>query len=265
MKSTIIHVNPETGEKMVEQSVFVTESTTAQDGRRYERGNIYTVEQHRAEALIKEGKASSVSFPALEAISVTIDNRLNQFKKQYDEIKHHERYADNEAERRFQLRQLEAILEEDMNALKQKYTEELTKLQRELARESLSVPFEASETVNAYADNLIAEAQYTDDKEGLADLLAIKVSAMDDNERLTLLRRFGRIAAALTEGAAGNSKTRIKEKLGKIHAELKSAHKQNEYDLKLRQLAAIKQDDPLTNYRLYKMVVKRNDAGRFNF
>ncbi|MBH8603667.1 hypothetical protein [Thermoactinomyces sp. CICC 10522] len=265
MKSTIIHVNPETGEKMVEQSVFVTESTTAQDGSRYEKGNIYTVPQNRAEALIKEGKASSVSFPALEAISVTIDNRLNQFKKQYDEVKHHERYNDNESERRFQLQMLEMNLEADMQALKQKYAEELENLQREIARESLSVEFTTSETVNAYADNLIAEAEYTDDKEGLADLLAIKVSAMDDNERLTLLRRLGQIAAALSEGAQGSGKTRIKEKLGKIHAALKSAHKQNEYDLKLRQLAAIKQNDPLTNYRLYKMAVRRNDASRFNF
>ncbi|MGX9708517.1 hypothetical protein [Laceyella tengchongensis] len=263
MKSQTIHTN-EYGDKHVEQALFMTESTNV-DGNRYEKGNIYNVEQAKAAQLVEDGVASPVSFPALEAISVTIDQRLSQFKKQYEEIKHHERYADNEAERKFQLKMLEMNLEADMQALKQKYAEELENLQREIARESLSVEFTTSETVNAYADNLIAEAEYTDDKEGLADLLAIKVSAMDDNERLTLLRRFGRIAAALTEGAAGNSKTRIKEKLGKIHAELKSAHKQNEYDLKLRQLAAIKQNDPLTNYRLYKMAVKRNDASRFNF
>lgn len=263
MKSQVIHTN-EYGEKHVEQALFVTESTTV-NGDRYERGNIYNVPQHRAESLVKEGKASPVSFPALEAISVTIDRKLEQFKQQYEEIKHHERCADNEAERRFQLQMLERMLEEDMNALKQKYAEELNNLQRELARESLSVPFEASETVNAYADNLIAEAQYTDDKEGLADLLAVKVEAMDDNERLTLLRKFGQIAAALSEGAAGNGKTRIKDKLGKIHAELKKAHRMHETDLKLKQLSAIKQNDPLTNYRLFKFAAKRADANRFNF
>lgn len=264
MKSQII-TKGVNGEQDVQQALYFNEEGAIK-GQRYEKGNIYHISQLDAEELVKNGAAVPVSFPPLESIELTIDSRLRNFKEKYEEIKNHPRYETNEAERKYQLEQLDILLEQDMNDLKQKYEEELTNLQQEIARESLKVDFKPDETVNAYVDNFLADLDFSDENpESAADLLTIKISAMTDSQKMTFSRRFREVAAALTEKTAGD-KSRIKIKLDSIRKELKSAHGQREADMKLRQLSAIKKDnDPLTNYRLYKFVVKNANPERFRF
>lgn len=123
-------------------------------------------------------------------------------------------------------------------------------------------PLENAKQIIQDAHNIIKA--YEVKERVLAYLLAVKVEAMTDNQKLTFSRRFREVASALTEKATGD-KTRIKIKLDGIRKTLKEAHGQSKYDLQLKQLNAIKQQDPLTNYRLYKFAVKNVNPDRFNF
>lgn len=236
------------------QRVFFNEQVTNAN-QIYSQNNVYQVSPEDAKRFIGEGKAEAVSFPTLEAIENAIKNKVAKHKEEYNEIKDHERFSQNEPERKYQLDQLELKADFELIQLKAKYYEELELLTKETAKRSLTIDFKPDETVTNLANLLGQELTYSSDKYTTLELLAMKVDAMDDKQRLTLLRHFNAISTSALGGTVGTQKSKLNELLSGIKRQLTDGNRLTTFDQDLLKLKALKQStNPLARYELSKML-----------
>lgn len=125
-------------------------------------------------------------FPSLQAIETQLDNDIARINKQIKEVKTHPRYADNEAEREYQLEQLEKEREEILAKAEENYQLELKAIELSIAEQAFSMPDVDAEELKK-AQQLAAvvktQLQTTTNIDDTLDLLKTRVKTMSDAEK----------------------------------------------------------------------------------
>lgn len=213
------------------------------------QGYVYTVPQADKERLISEGKAVEVNFPRVDALELSVQRAVNEFREAEKRIKTSPRYNDMESEREYQLEQLELKLDSDIKALENEFKLELEATQKELAQQAVANTFKPSETVNNFIDTELVQLGFSEDVEGDLELFAVKVNAMSDEDKATVLHNYGKIKKAVTEVAGDKADGTLKE----IYNAVKGSNGATEINLKLKQLKALKVYNVATPYRMMKL------------
>ncbi|MGD6964062.1 hypothetical protein ACQCVB_17745 [Fictibacillus phosphorivorans] len=196
--------------------------------------------------LLETGVAHVVDFPQLQALENSMATLVKEHKAKKQQIKDSKRYRDNEAEREYQLEQLEIKLDEDIARVKAEYTKELELTERELALKAVQEVHAVDEGVQRWLGAEIAQLAYSDDQELDLQLMLTKVSAFNEQQLATVLSNASKIKQAIN----GNAKAEAV--LKDIVAVAKRSNKATEINLKLRQLKALKGQNVDVAYQNYK-------------
>jgi hypothetical protein len=125
-------------------------------------------------------------FPTLQAIETQLDNDIAHINKRIQEVKTHPRYADNEAEREYQLEQLEKEREEILAKAEENYQLELKAIELSIAEQAFTMPDVDAEQLKK-AQQLAAvvktQLQTTTNIDDTLDLLKTRIKTMTDAEK----------------------------------------------------------------------------------
>lgn len=247
----------------MEQKVYITKEKVAVGNSRYEKGYVYAVPADVKEQLVAEGKAVLVDYPRLDAVELAIERAVNDFKAGKQRLEQARQYADAESLRQYEIEKLEAKLDADIAKLKADYVLEIDSLQKELSQKALQASYKQDENTADFMNMAIMQLSYTPDVIDSLHLLALKVNAMDDTQKLTVLSKFGDLKQAVSQYAKGNQGAeRI---LNDIYETVKGVSASATIDNQLRQLSAIKKhyagsvDAPYRTYKIVKATVKDAD------
>jgi hypothetical protein len=125
-------------------------------------------------------------FPSLQALEMQLDNDIARINKQIKEVKTHPRYADNEAERKYQLEQLEKEREEILAKAEENYQLELQAIELSIAEQAFSMPdVDAEQLKKAQQLAAIVKTQLltTTNIDDTLDLLKARIKTMSDAEK----------------------------------------------------------------------------------
>jgi hypothetical protein len=125
-------------------------------------------------------------FPTLQAIETQLESDIARINKQIKEVKTHPRYADNEAERKYQLEQLEKEREEILAEAEENYQTEMKAIELSIAEQAFSLP-NVSDKELEKAQQLAAvvrtQLQTTTNIDDTLDLLKTRIKTMTDAEK----------------------------------------------------------------------------------
>jgi hypothetical protein len=125
-------------------------------------------------------------FPTLQAIETQLESDIARINKQIKEVKTHPRYADNEAERNYQLEQLEKEREEILAEAEENYQTELKAIELSIAKQAFSMPnvsdkeLEKAQQLAAVVRTQLLTTTNIDDT---LDLLKTRIKTMTDAEK----------------------------------------------------------------------------------
>lgn len=125
-------------------------------------------------------------FPTLQAIETQLQNDIERIKKEISELKTHPRYADNEAEREYQLQKLEQEYEETLAKAEENYQLELKAIELSIAEQAFSMPdVDAEQLKKAQQLAAIVKTQLltTTNIDDTLDLLKTRIKTMSDAEK----------------------------------------------------------------------------------
>jgi hypothetical protein len=125
-------------------------------------------------------------FPTLQAIETELENDIARINKQIKEVKTHPRYADNEAERKYQLEQLEKEREEILAKAEEDYQIELKAIELSIAEQAFSmpdVPDEQLKKAQQLAAVIKTQLLTTTNIDDTLDLLKTRIKTMTDAEK----------------------------------------------------------------------------------
>jgi hypothetical protein len=125
-------------------------------------------------------------FPTLQAIETQLENDIARINKEIKEVKTHPRYADNEAERKYQLEQLEKEREQILAKAEENYQLELKAIELSIAEQAFSMPDVDAEQLKK-AQQLAAivktQLQTTTNIDDTLDLLKTRIKTMTDADK----------------------------------------------------------------------------------
>jgi chromosome segregation ATPase len=125
-------------------------------------------------------------FPTLQAIETQLENDIERIKKEISEVKTHPRYADNEAERKYQLEQLEKEREEILAKAEENYQTELKAIELSIAEQAFTMPdVDAEQLKKAQQLAAVIKTQLltTTNIDDTLDLLKTRIKTMSDAEK----------------------------------------------------------------------------------
>jgi hypothetical protein len=125
-------------------------------------------------------------FPSLQALEMQLDNDIARINKQIKEVKTHPRYADNEAEREYQLDQLEKEREQILAKAEEDYQIELKAIELSIAEQAFSlpdVPDEQLKKAQQLAAVVRTQLLTTTNIDDTLDLLKARIKTMTDEEK----------------------------------------------------------------------------------
>lgn len=246
---------------MTKKLFFAQDTKLEGEEQAYSAGNVYEVtslatspevrahEQHRIERLLATGQAHEINFPTLEALEHTLASVVKDHERAKSSLHANPRFRDNAGELEYQLEQLEVKFEEDVARTKEGYAKELELQERELALKAVTEVHQTDEQTARFLNSTVAQLAYSDNPVVDMQLLRIKVNAMNEVQKATVLAQAGAIKQAIN----GN------EDAEKVFAEIvniaKQSNKASALDLQLRQLQALKAHPIDTTYDLYKRAV----------
>lgn len=239
--------------------VYITEKVEL-NGNTMHEGGIYTVSPEDKQKLIEKGVAEEVQFNSLDAIQLSISRTVEEYKKVRDVIKKASRYNDAESLREYELQQLREKLDADIETLRREYMVELKAVEKEIAQKALQVNYETDKNVEAFLNAELTKLSYTDNVVRDLELLAIKINAIDEDKKPTVLANYAKIKNAVKD-YNGQDKERVKTLLADIYNAVKSANKSAEYDRKLLHLKAVKQN--ASSIDLPYKVLRMAEEGKF--
>ena len=125
-------------------------------------------------------------FPTLQAIETELENDIARINKEIKEVKTHPRYADNEAERKYQLEQLEKEREQILAKAEEDYQIELQAIELSIAEQAFTMPDVDAEQLKK-AQQLAAivktQLQTSTNIDDTLDLLKTRIKTMSDAEK----------------------------------------------------------------------------------
>ncbi|MED3880577.1 hypothetical protein [Priestia megaterium] len=244
----------------MKNKLFFTEEAVNGNSK-YQQNGIYEISEDQEflkQRYIAEGKAVPLDFPKLETLEYTIGSLMDRYKKDKEHFETSPRYNDMPSERAYQLEQLEERLEADVAKTVEDYKLEIAVLEKEIAQEAVKTTFKTDEQTVQFLNNAVAQLAYSGNVEGDLELLKIKLNALSDESKATVLSKFAEIKQAVNN-AGGNERTEAI--LTDILKLAKHASGTGEIDLKLRQLQALKGYNIDTPYKTMKIARKANQGG----
>jgi hypothetical protein len=240
------------------QEVYVLEGCKTDDGNYRYPDTVYPLPSAEAHRLVGEGLAVPVSFPSLDAVKRAADNVFEQYKKEREKLRTTPRYNDTPSERAYLLEELEKRIDADMNHLRQQYADEVEKLLEDAAMASLKDVPENDTVVAKLVEHTVSELTYTDDKQRVLELLALKIRVMSENQRLTVLRRFGQLSRAVLDGVTDIEADKLTGALDAIKSQLKLSLPKHELALmQLKQLRV--RGNVSSKYDTHLLLRKKNN------
>lgn len=231
------------------------------EGNTYHANGIYEIPKEQEflkQRYIEEGKAVPLDFPKLETFEYTIGSLMERYNKDKEHFEKSPRYNDMPSERVYQLEQLEERLEADVAKTVEDYKLEISVLEKEIAQEAVKTTFKKDEQTEQFLDNAVAQLSYSGNIEGDLELLKIKLNALSDEGKATVLGKFAEIKQAVNN-AGGNERTEAI--LADILKVAKQASGTGEIDLKLRQLQSLKNYNIDTPYKMMKIARQAKQSG----
>jgi hypothetical protein len=210
-----------------------------------------------ADKLVAEGKAVVVDFPRMDTIELSVERAVNDFKQAEQRLKESQRYRTNEAEREYQLEQLATKLEKDVKKLVDDYGLEMQATQKELAQKAVKATFKPNEEIASFIDTELVQLSYSPNVADDLELFAVKVNALTDEEKSTVLHNFGKIKQAVEKVAGDKADGILKD----IFNAVKDSNGANAINLQLRQLKALKGYNVATPYELMQLI-RKGKGGR---
>lgn len=232
------------------------------NGERFAGGAVYefdTSDEQQArtyENLKATGQVQDVDFANLDALERSINTLVTEHQAKKKNVATHRRYANNEAERDYQLELLEEQLIENVERAKAEYKKELELTERELAQKALAEVHPIDDNVQKFIEQEVALLTYSNNPADDLNLLLLKVQAMDEKQLNTVLRNAGKIKQAVQ----GNEDA--EKVLGEIVAVAKRSNKQAEINLKLKHLQALKKRKVDVAFQTYQKA-KRIKEGNY--
>lgn len=192
-------------------------------------------------------------FPTLQAIETQLDNDIARINKQIKEVETHPRYADNEAERKYQLEQLKKEREQILASAEENYQTELKAIELSIAEQAFSLP-NVSDKELEKAQQLAAivktQLQTTTNIDDTLDLLKTRIKTMSDAEKQAVKLEL----AALNLNIDGNN-----EKFKEVMAALDDTSHMRSIKQQQAALKKIKQgaDSVRRKYDVLNLALKR--------
>ena len=125
-------------------------------------------------------------FPTLQAIEDKLDAEIERIREKMREVKKHPRYADNEAERKYQLELLEREYEETLAKAEDEFQTELKAIELHLAEQAFSMPnvsAEELEKAQELANIVKFQLMTSPNLDDTLALLKTRVKTMTDAEK----------------------------------------------------------------------------------
>lgn len=125
-------------------------------------------------------------FPTLQAIEDKLDAEIERIREKMREVKKHPRYADNEAERRYQLELLEREYEKTLAKAEDEFQTELKAIELHLAEQAFSMPNVSAEELEKAQElaNIVKFQLMTSPiLDDTLALLRTRVKTMNDAEK----------------------------------------------------------------------------------
>ena len=125
-------------------------------------------------------------FPTLQAIEDKLDSDIARIREKMREVKKHPRYADNEAERKYQLELLKQEYEETLAKAEDEFQTELKAIELHLAEQAFSMPnvsAEELEKAQELANIVKFQLMTSPNLDDTLTLLKTRVKTMNDAEK----------------------------------------------------------------------------------
>ncbi|MEK5426960.1 hypothetical protein [Cytobacillus sp. FSL R7-0680] len=215
-------------------------------------GNIYEYSDQDAKILLEKGKAVKVDYPKLKSYETEINSLMKRYKEQRDALKENPRYADNDAERQYQLQELRRKLDEDVATQRDDYAVELEATYREAAAKAFQ--FRPDEEGVKFADAVSLQLDLGIGQD-VADMLKVAIASASDAEKVGLLTQWSKLSQKLEEN--GVNRWAVQD----IEADLKKSTGLEAAALQFKILGAIKDSqNPATAYTNMLAVEKAREA-----
>ncbi|MEY9867823.1 hypothetical protein ABIE66_003202 [Peribacillus sp. B2I2] len=238
------------------KNLFVEKGTQVEGiNRAFTVDGVYVIESpHEEEQLLASGKAHEINFPTLEALELTIGSVVKEHEQAKSRLQANPRFRDSESEREYQLEQLELKFAEDIARTKEGYAKELELQERELALKAVTEIHPTDEQTARFLSSTVTQLAYSDTPLLDMQLLRIKVGAMNEIQKATVLAQAGAIKQVI------NGITKDKNEAESVFADIvniaKQSNKASNLDLQLRQLQALKARGLDTQHDLYKRAIE---------
>lgn len=217
-------------------------------------GSIHEYSAHEANRLVEKGKAVKVDYPKLKSYETEINSLVKRYKEQRDALKENPRYADNEAERQYQLQELRRKLDENVAAQRDDYAVELEATYREQAAKAFQ--FRPDEEGVKFADAVSLQLDLGIGQD-VADMLRVSIASATDAEKVGLLTQWSKLSKKLEENGV-NSIT-----VQGIEVDLKKSTGLDAAALQFKILGAIKEtQNPATAYTNMLAVEKAREEAK---
>lgn len=192
------------------------------EGSRYE-GNIYSVGEDEKQALIDSGKAVPLNLPTLTTLENKVRDKVASADAKIKELKESKRYDDNEAEREYQIQEVEDKLSAEVEAIREEYELETATLSQVIADDIFDVDY-GTEEEREKASDLIrtvkTQIQSTHDKKDILDLLAERTKGMTQAEQAALAAELPSIEAEALHWSPKKQALDIKAGIAKVRANI---------------------------------------------
>lgn len=132
-------------------------------------------------------------FPTLQSKETQLDNEVSRIENKMSEVKHHPRYADNQAEKEYQLEQLQAEMDEIIDTADEDWHVELDVIEQHLAHQMFQSPAiddETSKQASALVDDITSQVTLSANTADTLAMLAIRVKSMSDAEKHALHKQM---------------------------------------------------------------------------
>lgn len=208
-------------------------------------------------------------FPTLQSKETQLDNEVSRIENEMSEIKHHPRYESNPSERDFQLEQLQAEMDEVIDAAEEDWHVELDVIEQHLAHQMFQSPTideDTAKQASELANDIVTQVTLSHDPVYTLDMLNIRLKSASDEEKHEIMKRLPQITSDVqSKQLTDNDKADIERQLQAINETVKDTAHTRAINEQMDALKAIKKggSSPRTKYDRLDIAkgIARNTVG----
>lgn len=206
-------------------------------GKAYTAGGSYSVDKHEAETLLQKGLAEEITLPSIDAIRSGADVIAHEYDRKRRELQRTERYAHNETERDYLLKELDEHYQAKLRDFNFDLQAEMEALKAVEASQALSFAADeaSSQEAKKKVESIVTQLQIAVNPANVLDLIEMSVNTFGDAEKIEMLKRFGEIKTA----SGDNNKSQL-ERIEKALRTIENPHLKRIQWIKALELSGVK-------------------------